>query len=223
MGSDTSEAILNKELVPSITKQDALDYYYLHWNTRGVLPNVADVALQFDVNPVVVQNLVNSDSFRRSLIVRGVPLSKKSVLSSEQLKCIAIVTDPTRKGGLKSRLREAGIPYPTYQSWMVQPEFRDSVNKLAERILENSFADVNTGLVEAATKGDVAAVKFYYELTGRYDPANKQVMDVMSVLAQVVEIIQRHVSDPKILESMANELTMLSAVAAPGAGRTISQ
>jgi hypothetical protein len=219
MGDQSS----NTSLAPAITKEDALNYYYMYWNTKGILPNVADVALQFDVNPVVVQNMVNSDSFRRSLVVRGVPLSKQSVLSPEQLKCVAIITDPTRKGGLKSRLREAGVSYPTYLSWMAQSEFRDSVNKLAERILENSLADVNTGLVEAATKGDVGAIKFFYELTGRYDPTNKQVMDVMSVLAQVVEIIQRHVTDPEKLEAMASELTMLSAVATPGVGRMITQ
>jgi hypothetical protein len=202
--------------------EDFLNHYWIHWTTHGTIPSVAKVARDFNLNPITVQSMVDSVAFRKKLVIRGVPLSERSVLSPEQFRCIAIVTDPTVKGGLKNRLKIAGIGYSTYQAWMRIPEFKDAVNILATEILENSLSDVNTGLVEAASRGDVSAVKFYYEVTGKYNPADRQVMDVMSVLAQVVEIIQKHVSSPEQLKAIAADLSMLSTVAGlPGQGRII--
>jgi hypothetical protein len=84
---------------------------------------------------------------------------------------------------------------------------------LAEAILENSLADVNTGLADAAARGDVPAIKFFYELTGRYRPQDAQQLDVMGMLYKVVEIVSKHVTDPVALEKIAGDLKLLSAVA----------
>lgn len=203
-------AVAKKSEWPEFNRENARNFYYTHWNTKGVMPSVAEVAAAFNQNMVVVQNFVDDDAFRKHLVIRGLPLSKRSVLNPDQLKCIVILTDPTVKGGLRERLKLAGVHYNTYRSWMQMHEFKDAFTKLAEQILDNSLADVNQGLVQAANRGDVAAIKFYYEVTGRYNPQDRQVMDVMAVLSGVVEIIQRRITDPTLLSLLATDLQNLS-------------
>lgn len=207
------------ELV-KVSREDLLNYYTYYWNdgpNKGTLPKLWDVANHFSANPVAIQNLVEDDSFRRTLALRGLPLDKKSLLDPTQFKCIAILTDPSIRGGLSQRLKVAGVSYQRYRAWMQIPEFKSAVTSAAEQILENNLSSVNLGLVGAAERGDVAAIKFYYELTGKYNPNDRAVMDVMDVLAKVVEILCVEVTDPEVLQRIATKLQMLgTAAGVPG-------
>lgn len=208
-----------------VSREELLNFYTYWWNDgpeRGTLPKLFTVARHFSANPVALQNIVEDDSFRRTLALRGLPLDKKQLLDPIQFKCIAILTDPTIRGGLAARLKVAGVSYQQYRAWMQVPQFKDAVTSAAEQVLENNYSSVNLGLVNAAERGDVAAIKFYYEVTGKYNPADRQVMDVMSVLSKVVEIISLRVSDPETLNLIASDLSMLGTTAGvPGNVRSV--
>lgn len=206
-------------------EEDVKNYYYNFWTQKGSLPSVVEVARAFNANPVVIRNMVEDAKFRDILVRRGLPLSLTGVLSPEQFKCIAILTDPTVKGNQAARLKQAGVAYNTYKAWMQQPEFRRNMTQMAEQILENNLAGVNMGLVNAAERGEVAAVKFFYEVTGRYDPTDKKVMDVMGVLSGVVEILSAEITDTEVLGRIAAKLQMLAVNSGIGmaGGGTIKQ
>lgn len=198
------------EHLATISEEDLLNYYTTTYQGSGILPTVAAVALALNANPVAIQAIVESNSFRvKAVGSRGLPIPKKSLLSPEQFRAVAIITDPTIGGGLGSRLRMAGITYAKYNNWMLQTEFKEAVNTLAEKILSNSLADVNMGLVGAAAKGDVAAIKFYYEVTGRYNPNDQKVLDVLSVLNSVIEILQEEIRDPATLQAIATKMQFM--------------
>ncbi len=72
-------------------------------------------------------------------------------------------------------------------------------------MLKAAGADANVGLVKAVESGDLTAIKFQMELTGRYNPRIDVNVNVEGLLARVVDIVARHVT-PEVMEAIANEL-----------------
>ncbi len=192
------------------SEEDLRNFYYTYWTGFGKLPGIMEVAKALGTNPAFVQNIIQGREFREVLIRRGLPMSEKFILDAVQFRTIAILTDPTIKGGLPQRLKVAGVSYNTFKAWMRIPQFKEALNQGAEAILENNLAGVNIGLVTAAERGDIPAVKFFYEITGRYDPTEKKVMDVMAVLSGVVEILSAEITDVDVLGRIAGKLQMLA-------------
>ena len=193
-----------------IKAEDLKNFYYAFWVTAGYLPTEAKIAEAFNCNPVAIRNWLDDEDFIRDLVKRGVPLTLPKVLTPDQIRALAILTDPTLKGGLQGRLRVANLPHATYRAWMRQPHFKANMTALAETIFEENLAGVNMGLVNAAERGDVSAVKFFYEVTNRYRPSEGKAMDVMALLAGVVEILSVEVKDPATLEAIAGKLQTLA-------------
>jgi hypothetical protein len=167
-------------------------------------------------NVLSVARIFEDPDFRHYVLSRGVPwirVDKKgrpTRLSAEQLYVISHVMDPTIRGGLRNKLLKLGIRYSTWSTWMKNPEFKMTVERMSEDALSEHMPLIQTALIETAEKGDMNAIKFAYEITGRYDPANKSVVDVMAVLSRVVEIITKHVDDPLTLAKIGSEVQMLA-------------
>jgi len=172
-----------------------------------------------------VAQIFSSRGFKRCITIRGVDISPyiKNGLTSEQMYVISFITDPTVTGALGTRLKKVGVKYSTWRAWMRNSTFRDTFNSIASQLLEDNFHEVERGLLNSATKGDINAIKFSYEITGRWDPNKKNAMDVASVLASVVEIISKHVTNPLTLQAIAGELAMLSAANGIKTGRPVAR
>jgi hypothetical protein len=165
--------------------------------------------------PLLIQRILLSTEFTLLANKRGVPYFRTKAeqvgLTYEMTSTVAVLLDTTRVDSLRSRLRDVGVTYNTYQTWLKFAPFRNMIEAGADQMLSNSYVDMNRALVQQAVKGDVNAIKFAYELTGRYDPNSKQVMEVNAVIASMVEIIQKHVTDQDTLSSIALDLQMLAA------------
>jgi hypothetical protein len=168
------------------------------------------------IPPGAVAEIMKSEDFARLIALKGVPWKTYNGLTAEQHYTLLIVTDPTNRHPLALRLKAAGVEFTTYRTWLKDPEFAQALEQLSETMLKEMTSSVHNALIRSAEKGDTSAIKLYYEITGRYDPHKQQAMDVMSVLAQVVEIIQRRVTDPDTLTALAGDLRLLASVAVPG-------
>src|SRR5882672_10947872 len=168
----------------------------------------------------LIEQIMLSEEWVTAVRERGIPWEEFDGLTSEMHYAIALICDPTDRRSLERKLKDLGLSYNQYRAWLRVPAFNEAVTTLSEQMLVDSIGTVHTALVGAANKGDINAIKFFYEVTGRYDPNKKQVMDIMVVLAQIVEIIQRHVTNPEQLSAISTDLKMLAAVAVPSPGLT---
>jgi hypothetical protein len=185
-------------------EQEIEDAYWRWWREKGSVPREIVIATENRWDITDVHNIVSRPEFVRKMRRRGIEITDDWQLSSEQWRAICHVTDTSKKGSIQTKLRDIGIPWELWRSWNVNPVFRENYEALANEILQHSLSDINAGLVKRATSGDVNAIKFFYELTGRYRPGqNDANQNVMSVLVQVVEIIQKHVRDPEVLNKIA--------------------
>lgn len=189
-------------------------YTRLYQTNGGTIPTTPELARACDISPSLALGLVEDEVVRQNLVRRGVPLSRETdYLTPKQLVAIAHLTDSSRKDSLKRRLVTAGVTYQQHTLWLKNPRYKAEFEAFASDILDSSVAQVNMGLVNAAAAGKVDAIKHYNELTGRYDPNSKTVLDTMAIMAGVVEIIQDVIKDPEQLRAIAGKLAMLSAKA----------
>lgn len=145
------------------------------------------------------------------MAARGYPFADRTTLSPEQIFCVAILTNPTNRKPLATKLKTAGVTYATYRAWLKQPLFQQYITKISEDMLGEHVADVHTKVVEKATGGDIQAIKLYYELTGRHDPQRQQMVDLNGVIGLLLEVITRYVPDSVALGRITSDIeTILS-------------
>jgi hypothetical protein len=169
--------------------------------------------------------------FRESLIERGVPSKvisqlvpfeetttpvgswKNYALSETQLLCANAILDSTDNRSRRKKLSELGIKTQQYETWMRDPVFSGYLRARAEGLLSDSQHESHLALIDRVKAGDISAIKYYNEMTGRYVQASARNAgssgDVKMILLRVVEVLQKHL-EPAQLQVVAGELLALA-------------
>jgi hypothetical protein len=69
---------------------------------------------------------------------------------------------------------------------------------------------MKVALAANAEKGDLNSIKYAFEVTGEYNPARENAIEVQAVLAQVIEVLAKHVHDPETLGKIGFELSAIA-------------
>jgi len=152
-----------------------------------------------------------TSEFAWALQERGFNYTDARGLDAKQHMAIAIICQPMGRKGLMTRLKEAGITQRQYNTWMKNPIFASIVKRATEDIIENAQPLAHEALIKALEKGDMKAVEYFNQMSGRYNPSREAQLDIQSVLVQVIEIIQRNVKDPVALQNIAAEMQLMAA------------
>lgn len=166
------------------------------------------------VTKAKISSVVLTDEFKDAMEQRGISWRPDdySGISTEQMYCIQILTDPTHKARtLQAKLKLAGIPYAKYRNWLKQPTFARYLNNLTEGMLSDHVGDLHTTLMNKALNGDLNAIKYVHELSGRHDPNQQQIKDLRVIVDNLIEIISQEVKDQETLIRIANKMNLVMA------------
>lgn len=179
------------------------------FNSKGQLPSDDLVKAEF---PGFNYKEAKSDpTFATALINRGItaPTRHSSGLSNQQVAAVLTVANFADRRAFTTKLNKLGITAAQWKGWLNNPKFKAFLNEATARDLEDSLNVVHDGLLKASDKGDVNAIKFYMELTGRHKPENQTVINLQVYLSRIVESIQRHVSGlpdgQKVISAIAKD------------------
>lgn len=139
---------------------------------------------------------------------RGINVVISQVLSNEQLAAINLVTNYADKRSTPTKLNSLGVTVTKWKGWLHNPQFKSYYENQVNAMFGSHIDAVNTGLLKAAENGNTNAARFIYELTGKYTGKNNNA-NVQVLIVQIIEVIQRHVSNPEILRSIATDFEML--------------
>lgn len=188
----------------------ARTYYQI---TRGRLASVEQLIELIDTYSTkprttkpIVAAVIQSEEFLNAMEISGIKWRRSDGLTGKQHYGLMIATNPYDKRPLGIRLKEARITWAEWTAWMKNPRFERIIEQFAENALQEHMAQAHNALIAQVDRGDTNAIKFYYELTGRYRPGTQNQQDIASVLMQVVEIISKHVKDPDALAAIADEM-----------------
>jgi hypothetical protein len=169
------------------------------WLMNGKIPTVGEMHQHWPKIPVkTFSELVLTEEFKTALAYRGIEWSATDGLSYEQNMALLKLSDPTDRRSTGMKLRELGIPYSRYQSWMRQPQFAAARRTMSENNLRDAVPVAINKLIENMESGDQRAIEKTLEISGRYNPAQQQLEDAKVVVQRLVESVVRNVKDPAV-------------------------
>lgn len=180
------------------------------------VPTVEQIKVFTTSSPKWISKVVGTKEFKEVMSQRGFPFDNVK-LSPEQYFAVSILTNPSNRKSMADKLKQSGVTYAQYRGWLKQPHFRDYISKVSEDMLGEHIQDVHTRVVERATNGDMAAIKLYYELTGRHDPQRQQMVDLQGIIGLMLEVITRYVPDTKALSCITKDIDLILSGGVPRA------
>jgi hypothetical protein len=200
------------------------------WHAQKRFPSDSELLTKFNFGGVVaadaggpeelelLQKLKLTKQFRLACKSRGITYnpfdpaggSDFSVLEPEQIAAISILTNfaDTRPQNLK--LSAIGVTPEQIQGWMVNPRFNRELASRADEQLNNIYPEAVTSLNRRVKNGNVAAIKFYFELTGR--AVTPEVINLKLAMQHLIEAVQKHVRDPDVLAAIASDFRQVQQI-----------
>jgi hypothetical protein len=180
--------------------------------TSGVIsPTRAMLEPLSSMEPRVWETIYDDDEnqrkFESALALKGV-LKRGSGLTFDQMRALRYLTDVTVRGTLETRLSHLKISWERFQNWQRDPKFNEQFKQISEEVLEQAQPLVMMELTRQGVRGNLDAIKYFHQVTGRYDGA-VSAADLQAFLNGLVEILQLEVNDGATLKRIGFKLAKL--------------
>lgn len=164
-----------------------------------------------------IQRHMLTDTYREDMLKHGItveedlPVGETKGLTAEQIAVIAHMSDTTTTKGLPTRLKELGVKPSTYKAWLRQKPFNDAVRSIAGKGLTDAIPVAETMLAAQAQAGDLRAIKYLFEVTGRHDPMRQQQVDTQALIGVMIDCIQQVLGQhPELLHELIDKISIES-------------
>jgi len=176
------------------------------WLSERRFPSNDDLKKRFSLTEADLLNIVNDPKVQLAFDNRGIDYAKQhGSLSPVQVSAVSLVLGSVGdRRSLNSKLKSLGVTEQTWRSWMKQKRFKSYVNQRAQEVFHDFEPEARIALMQSVSKGDFNAIKYYFEMTGVYNPKQEEVLQVQIIITKLMEAIQRHV-EPKQLEAIQLE------------------
>jgi hypothetical protein len=198
-----------------------LDFCEQYWNLHSTVPS-EDFCAENGLDRRFYQKAFKNPDFRDALLARGVrirgvtlgndPFTKMNALTAEQLTVANVLLDMNDNRSRKKKLTDLGVSSAQLNAWYRDPAFQHYMRMRTEGLVgAEGESEANLALLNALRNGDLSAVKYYNELTGKYRPGAKDDnVDVGRLLQLFIEVIQRHVESADTRDLIAQDLMQIA-------------
>ena len=184
------------------------------WET-GYMPTYEVISDGTKESVAFIKNLIEKNSTaRKSLLVRGIEIDRDedaAGLTATQLMAANVMLNTHDKRSVREKLEFLGISSQQWHAWLRQPGFSQYMSKRAEAAFEANDWAAYEALRENVEEGKLDAVKFHFEMRGKYKQSVDVNVNIEQVLTRVVEVIARHVNDEEIILAIAEDIGQLTA------------
>ena len=187
---------------PQATKK-ILPWVETFYARTGRYPTDLELADYFKFDAGDLMRLHSSKFYNQCLENRGIR-REPNFFDEKQVATLALVTNFTDKRSVQAKLASIGVTSEMYQGWMRDTAFKRELQSRADDVLDHVFPEAQTALAKKVASGDVPALKFYYEITGRAQ--SPETVNLKLAITRVIEAVQKHVKDPAVLQAIASEI-----------------
>ncbi len=198
-----------KKIGPRVVDK-ILPWVEVYWHTHKRYPSDVALAEEFGFDADDLLHLHSSKFYLNCLRDRGVSHEPGS-FTPEQVAAISLITNVYDVRSNAAKLASIGVTAEQYNGWMQDQSFKGELQRRAEDILDNIFPDAQAALAKKVSSGNMQALKFYYEITGR--AASPEAINLKLTVVKLIEAVQKHVKDPVILQAIASEINAVGPVA----------
>lgn len=172
-----------------------------------------------ELGTIVLEHLLGSEALATALAERGIAFTPLQPLTAKQMAAAAIYLDTTTSMTHSQRLRAAGVSQRQWDGWMAHARFNALVFEMSEERLAASVPNAHMALMRAVDEGKPWAIKLFYEVSGRHNPAGAH-DDVPQMLAQLLQILDDSGVPVDVMRQVGEKMVALSQN--PSAAATIS-
>jgi hypothetical protein len=151
-----------------------------------------------------------SSKFQRSLADRGIKTTQNPNLTLRQETFLQAYLNPLNLLTPQVLAKRMKISLNEIDGWMRQKEFAAAMAAKSEDNLKKYIPMADAALGQLIQQGDMKAITFVNQLTGRFDPNAKQNIDIQAILMSIQDIIARHVREPEVKRNIAREIIALA-------------
>lgn len=187
---------------PNFTRK-ILPWIENYWHNYGRYPSDVDLMEHFCLSRLDLDRIHASKFYLACLQERGIT-HKPGFFTELQQAALTLISNvhDTRPNNIK--LAAIGVTPEMYNGWMKDPEFFKELQRRVEDILDHIFPDAQAALAKQVKNGNMQALKFYYEITGR--ASSPETVNIKLMMVRVIEAVQKHVKDPAVLAAIASEI-----------------
>jgi hypothetical protein len=192
-----------------------LDY---EWNLNRDI-DASYVKKEYGYSDEQWQSYVSNPLIIKALDTRGINVlhlvpnapEVKSKLTPLQLVVANTVLDLADTRSHKKKLQDAGVTTYQYQSWLRNPDFSNYLKERAEGLIGDVQHEALLALVDRVQSGDMKAIEYYHEMTGRFvrDKGNNNSTsnhDLQGMIVRIIEIIVDEVHDQETALRISDRL-----------------
>lgn len=165
-----------------------------------------DQALEMDQIELVWQ----TSKFQRSLQDRGIATTKNPNLTLRQEMFLQAYLNPMNMKPPQTIAKQLKISTVELDGWMRQKHFAEAMSAKSEENLRKYLPLADQALGQLVQQGDMKAITFINQMTGRFDPNARSHVDIAALLMAVQDIVLKHVRDPITKRNIARELIALA-------------
>ncbi len=162
-----------------------------------------------------VELVWGSSKFQRALQDRGIRTTQNPNLTLRQETFLQAYLSPLNVKTPQVLAKQMKIGLAELDGWMRQKEFASAMSVKAADNLKHYLPMADQALGQLVQQGDMKAITFLNQLTGRFDANAKSALDVPALLLQVQDIVLRHVREPEVKRNIARELIALASGQSP--------
>ncbi len=151
-----------------------------------------------------------SSKFQKSLEDRGIKTTKNPNLSLRQETFLQAYLNPLNLKPPQIVAKQLKISLTELDGWMREKHFAAAMSEKSEENLKKYIPIADQALGQLVQQGDMKAITFINQLTGRFDPNARQSLDVPALMMQIQDIVLRNVRDPIAKRNIARELIALA-------------
>lgn len=171
-----------------------------------------------------VKAALQDESILKALVERGLPrrlleglVNVESPVGKAKLTPIQLIVanamlDLADTRSVKKKLQDLGTNTATYQMWLRDPNFNNYLKERAESLIGDNQHEAMLALLDKVSGGDLNAIKYFHELTGRFVPqaatnnGASSSHDMQNMIIRIIEIIIDEVDDPQTALRISDRL-----------------
>ena len=151
-----------------------------------------------------------STKFQKSISDRGIRTTSDPNLSLRQETFLQAYLNPLNLKPPQTIAKQLKISVTELDGWMRDKHFGGAMSSKSEDNLKKYLPLADQALGQLVQQGDMKAITFINQLTGRFDPNARQSLDVPALMMQIQDIVLRNVRDPIVKRNIARELVALA-------------
>jgi hypothetical protein len=183
------------------------------WHKHKEVPTPKQIsnALSWSLDKVI--EIQKHNTVKRMLRNRGIESenANRDNLTEEQIAAVNTYLNVVDQRPIKQKLIALGIEPVRFYGWMKGANFKRYMQERAEELFEDGMPFAHRELIGKVIQGDLRAIKFFYEVSGRHLGGQTVEQQNMVILIQrLLEAVQRIIKDPELIAQIATEFKVIS-------------